>query len=820
MVYSFSALAQLVDGDELQANSNVPIKRLAIDSRLPISSDSLFIAIKGPRHNGHAYLSELYKRGVRSFLVSEQIDLRAYPEANVLKVSDTKRALQLLAAKHRAQFTYPLIGITGSNGKTTVKEWLSFLLADHFSVIRSPRSYNSQIGVPLSLWEMDKHHELAIIEAGISERNEMQKLQQMIKPNIGLLTNIGEAHQAGFDNLKEKTKEKLVLFEEAQLLVYRKGAYGIENVLKNSETRRDLTWSTSAAVEADFHLECEIKNESTNLLLTKEDSRQEYKIPFTDEAAIENAVHCIVLALHLEMDSNALQEKLNSLKPLAMRLEMIKGFNNCTLINDAYSADIHSLRIALDTLDRQVNKSKKTVVLSDFEQSDKEPQALHKELAELLKEHKVNRIVLVGKSISQSRNEFNKFAIVETYDDTQTFLSNLSTASFNDEAILVKGARKFQLEKIVSRLAEKKRQTVLEVNLNRVQENLNYYKSLLKPQTKLMVMVKALSYGAGSMEISKLLQYNQVDYLCVAYTDEGVELRKAGIHLPIMVLNTGVEDFAVLAKHKLEPVIYSLEQLKQLDDFLSVQSEIDFPIHIEFDTGMHRLGIMESDLENLKENLQDLGNIKVQSIFSHLSSSDEPSAESFTRSQFELFDKMYQSVLAIFEQAPLKHILNTAGIENFPDHQYDMVRLGIGLYGISQNESMKIKSVSSLKSFIAQIKELKAGESIGYNRNEVLKRDSKIAIVNIGYGDGLPRKCGNRNYAMLIAGQPAPIVGNVCMDMCMLDVSDIPKAKIGMEVLVFGDESPVQRLAEIGNTISYEILTGISPRVKRLYLSE
>ncbi|MBS1783358.1 MAG: bifunctional UDP-N-acetylmuramoyl-tripeptide:D-alanyl-D-alanine ligase/alanine racemase [Bacteroidetes bacterium] len=820
-------------GTWLSFFDNSEIEDLCIDSR-KINGDpnhTLFIAIQSSRRDGHQYIESAYRQGVRNFLVHQHIPTQNYPEANFLCVNDTKDALQKIVAAYRRQFSLPVFGITGSNGKTVVKEWLFQLLSDNFNIVRNPKSYNSQIGVPLAVWLIEPDHNLGIFEAGISQPGEMENLETIIHPDIGIFTNIGEAHSEGFLNQRQKINEKLVLFRHAKQLIYcsdnpdlNECIVSYQNQIKNAEASLQLfTWSQKH--DADLKI---IKIEKTlnqsHISAFIQGKEFTITIPFNDAASIENAIHCWC-ALHLlNKPHSFIQEKMSGLHSVAMRLELRHGINDCTIINDTYNSDLTSLQIALDFLEQQKQHQQHTLILSDMMQMGKSDLSLYEEVSELVDRRKVQRLIGVGIGLYKHRTLFKSIKKLKSifFKSTEDLLKQFHLLQFENEAILLKGARSFRFEKIGRLLEQKIHQTTLSINLSAISQNLNVFRGLLKPSIKLMAMVKAFSYGSGSFEIAHLLQFAGVDYLTVAYTDEGIALRKAGITMPIMVMSPDNTSFDLMIAWKLEPEIYNM---RSLTGFLAMAKTLQaqhYPIHIKLDTGMHRLGFMEQDISELTETLQNTSLIKVQSIFSHLAASDDPAFDYFTLVQAKRFDQMSQTLINALNYQPLRHLCNSAGIVRHPSLHYDMVRLGIGLYGVDNSEKngKKLVQVSTLKTTIAQIKQIDAGETIGYGRRGKVEAPKRIATVSIGYADGYPRAIANSAAYMLVQGKPAPIIGSVCMDMCMLDISSIPDSKEGDEVVVFGASLPVTQLAKWANTIPYEIMTGISQRVKRVYVEE
>ncbi len=818
--YRTKDIISIINGKALRLNENMQIDHLLIDSRKVYSpAASLFFALKGPRRDGHQFIPDLYKRGVRNFIVSKEIDITNYPEGNFILVNDTLWALQRLAAFHRKQFNIPVIGITGSNGKTIVKEWLYQLLHEKYNIVRSPKSYNSQIGVPLSIWQMNEHHQIAIIEAGISEPGEMENLEKIIQPTIGILTNIGEAHSENFINREEKLKEKLKLFAHASKII----AKGDDAWITRQMTKGKMNcffWGRNKTSDLQI-VSIESRDLQTEITVAIGSEILNFSIPFTDEAAIENAITCCSLMLVAGIEKSYIQEKMPLLQPVSMRLELVKGINGCAIINDSYSADLSSLNIALNFLDQQSTSSKRTVIVSDFLQTGLSEKKLYDEIAALLHSHHISKVISIGKNIGAYLNASDG-TIFQFYNSTEDFLQQFRSSQFKDETILVKGARVFEFEKIVHALEQKVHQTVLEINLNAIVHNLKEHQKFLNPSTKLMAMVKAFAYGSGGAEIAGILQYHKADYLGVAYADEGVELRKAGISLPVMIMNPEESTFDAIVENNLEPDIYSFELLRQFDLYLKQSGLQQYPVHIEVETGMNRLGFDLADIKQLGDTLNHTGSFKVRSVFSHLAASEDPSQDEFTFQQYNKFIEAADELEKLIGYALIKHIANSAAIVRHPQLQLDMVRLGIGMYGVDTTEknSVELQTVATLKSNIAQLKHLEKGESVSYNRKGVVNRDSIIATVRIGYADGYVRRLGNGVGKMLIRGKHAPVIGSVCMDMTMVDVTNIPNVAEGDEVIVFGKDLPIDQLADWAETIPYEIMTGISQRVKRVYFEE
>lgn len=819
--YNLSSIAEIIDG-KLAGKSSEVITTLLIDSRKIILPEGvLFFAIEGEQHNGHKYITQLVERGFKNFIVREEQDLPN--NCSQIIVQNTQQAFQNLAKHHREKFSYPVLAITGSNGKTIVKEWLFQLLQIDKNVVRSPKSYNSQVGVPLSIWKMNESHELAIIEAGISRSGEMEKLQQVIQPTDVLITNLHEAHDENFESRQQKANEKTKLVENAQRVFYCKDYKEIDLAL-TSFSGDKLCWSRHDR-SAELFIESTQKNsKGTQVQAIYKEKKIDLLIPFQDSASVENGIHCWLYLLENGYANSVIQERISHLSSVSMRLELKAGSNNNTLINDTYNSDVASLGIALDLLNQQHQHRNKILILSDILESGLHLESLYKEVAKLIDSKGVKNVIGVGEDLFSHQELFEKLDC-KFYESTAELLNELPSLNIKNSSVLIKGARKFKFEKISQALEQKTHETVLEINLSAIQNNLNYYRTKLKRDTKLMVMVKAFSYGSGSYEIANLLQFNNVDYLGVAYTDEGIELRKAGITLPIMVMNPEKDSFSAMIKYSLEPEIYSIELLQNFTEKLqsSLASEGEsYPIHIKLDTGMHRLGFEEQDMSELLSELKTNKWIRVQSVFSHLAGSGNEAFDDFTKTQADLFEKAAADIENMVGYQFDRHILNSGGIERFPEYQYNLVRLGIGLHGLgtTPEAQKKLQTAAILKSTISQIRKVKKGQTVGYNRSGIAERDIEIATVSIGYADGYSRRLGNGVGQMELNGKLVSIVGDVCMDMCMLDVTDV-KCSVGDSVIVFGsDKIPLTAIASQMGTIPYEVLTGISQRVKRVYFQE
>ncbi len=825
MVYTIEKITTLI-GARRFGNENAKVGFLLTDSRsLCFPEETLFFALKSGRNDGHNYIPELYRRGVRNFVVSEVPDdyETTYPKANFLKVVDTLEALQRLAERHRDEFNIPVVGITGSNGKTMVKEWLYQILSVDMNVTRSPRSYNSQIGVPLSVWLMNEQTQVGVFEAGISQPGEMLALRDIIQPTIAVLTNLGAAHQENFQSMEEKCREKLVLFHDAEVAVYDGDDTLVTTVLGTADYKGEkLFWSRKDKKAPMFIKAVEKKESATTVTYVYKGGEENwYSIPFIDEASVSNSLVCAIVALRLGVTPDQLDERMQQLEPVAMRLEVKEGRHGCTLINDSYNSDFNSLDIALDFMNRRPDHKgrTRTLILSDIMQSGVAPAQLYREVGDLVRKRGVEKFIGIGPVISAQQDEI-QVADKSFFATVGEFIHSAVFKSLRNEVILIKGARQFGFDRITELLVQKVHETVLEVNLNAVVSNLNYYRSFMKPETKLVCMIKADAYGAGSVEIAKTLQDHRVDYLAVAVADEGAMLRGNGITSNIMIMNPEMSAFKTMFDNDLEPEVYSFRLLDALVKAAEAEGITGYPVHIKLDTGMHRLGFdPEHDMEELIKRLKRQNAIIPRSVFSHFVGSDSDNFDDFSAHQFELFDKGSRQLQAAFDHKILRHIDNSAGIEHFPERQLDMCRLGLGLYGINPRDNSVINNVSTLKTTILQLRHVPAGDTVGYSRKGTIDHDSVIAAIPIGYADGLNRHLGNRHCYCLVNGQRAEYVGNICMDVAMIDVTGID-CKEGDSVEIFGDHLPVTVLSDVLDTIPYEVLTGISNRVKRVYFQD
>ena len=817
-----------------ETNNSIPIRDLDIDSRnIEHPATAMFIALKTPLRDGHAYLQDAWQKGVRNFLVSRPVETASLADSNIILVKDTLDALQQIAAAHRKQFNIPVIGITGSNGKTIVKEWLYQLLSNDFNIIRSPKSYNSQVGVPLSVWPMNAEHQLAILEAGISQPGEMEKLERIIHPTIGVFTNIGEAHSEGFMNARQKINEKLILFRHARQLVYCYDHTGLNECIgqymsqvrnsRNEEPLELFTWSRKN--EATLRVsQINTVNGKTNISALYKGKEISITIPFSDDASVENAIHCWCVMLMMGIGHKDIKARMATLQQVSMRLELRHGINDSTVINDAYNSDLTSLQSALNYLEQQKQHAQHTVILSDMLQIGRRDLDLYDEVAASVSRRGIQRFIGIGPALYKNKAAFRKYKKLRSifFKSTEDFLKNFHLLTFNKEAILLKGARVFAFEKIGLLLEQKVHQTVMSIDLSALTHNLNVFRAELSPGVKTMAMVKAFAYGSGSFEIANLLQYAGVDYLSVAYTDEGIALRRSGIKMPAMVMSPDATSFDRMIAWKLEPELFNFRSLKEFISIAKTLEVKDYPVHIKMDTGMHRLGFNPADLDELARIIKESPQIHIASIFSHLAASEDPDEDAFTAQQGRLFGEMSSKLMQVLPYKPMRHLCNSAGIVRHHGLHFDMVRIGLGLYGVDGSHALhnRLRQISQLKTSIAQVRNVPAGDSIGYGHHTIAPQDMRIATICIGYADGYPRTLGNSRAYVLIHGKPAKTVGSICMDMCMVDISHIPEAQEGDDAIIYGKELPVTQLASWAGTISYEIMTGISQRVKRVYVNE
>ena len=833
MNYTIEKITTLI-GARRYGEHDAKVGWLLTDSRsLCFPEETLFFALHTKRNYGHRYIGDLYRRGVRCFVVEvvPEHHTEVYPDANFLKVTSSIAALQRLAERHRDEFNIPIVGITGSNGKTMVKEWLYQVLSgvscwdaeddgQRFSVTRSPRSYNSQIGVPLSVWLLNEQTQVGIFEAGISQPGEMLALRDIIQPTIGVLTSLGTAHQENFRSMEEKCMEKLQLFHDTEAVVYCSDDDIVSRCIRRSQYKGDrLNWSRYNEEAHLFVQKSEVRASVCHIVYVYQGQQYEYSIPFIDEASIDNSITTTVIALRLGMTPAQIAKRMATLEPVAMRLEVKQGQHGCTLINDSYNSDINSLDIALDFVQRRAENTKNTLILSDIDQSGEQPETLYREVAELSMKRGVQKLIGIGKQIASQQH---LFAIPEKYffDDTDQLTRSTVFQQLRNETILLKGSRRFGFDQLAELLEEKVHETILEVNLNALVANLNYYRSFLHPDTKIVCMIKADGYGSGAVEIAKTLQEHRVDYLAVAVADEGVTLRKAGITSNIMIMNPELTAFKTMFDYDLEPEVYSFRLLDALIKAARKEGITGWPVHIKLDTGMHRLGFdPRHDMPELISRLTHQQAVIPRSVFSHFVGSDSDDFDRFSAHQYQLFIEGSDQLQAAFSHHIIRHIDNSAGIEHFPERQMDMCRLGLGLYGIDPRDNRVLNTVSTLKTIILQLRHVPKDETVGYSRKGKLERDSVIAAIPIGYADGLDRHLGRGRCYCLVNGQKAPYVGNICMDVAMIDVTDIPCHE-GDVVEIFGQHLPVTVLSDVLDTIPYEVFTGVSNRVKRVYVSE
>ena len=822
MKYNISEIIAALGIKQKKTTHDSVITILLTDSRkISNPEQTLFFALTTKTNDGHNFINDLYLQGVRNFVVSTNYIISdTHTEANFLVVKTPLEALQKLVAYHRRKFDIPVIGITGSNGKTVVKEWLYQLLHYDYNIVRSPPSYNSQTGVPLSVCQLDDTATLGIFEAGISMPDEMECLEPVIYPTIGVFTKLGEAHQENFASMQQKCTEKLELFINSEVIIYNEDNPIISRCVENMAlSHKTFTWSRQNRESPLYISNIQSTDDKTIIKYSFLGYETDLEIPFIDGASIENAISSLATLLYMRVLPEDIKERMITLEPVAMRLDVRTGKNGCILINDTYNSDFNSIKIALEFQNqRKMDKPlKKTLILSDVFQSGLLPKTLYRKVSEVVEQNSIDRIIGIGSDISQYSSVFNMEK--QFFNTTDDFIKSQIWKQFKDELILVKGARSFHFEKIIALLEKRIHETVLEVDLDALVHNFNLYKSKIDRNVKLIAMVKANGYGAGAVEIAKTLQYHRCGYLAVAVASEGVTLRDAGIAIPIIVLNPEVNGFEELFNAGLEPEIYNF---RILDSFIKDAKRLgvtDYPIHVKLDTGMHRLGFVQSEIPKLIDILQKQKSLRIESIFTHLAASESWVFDEYTAKQVETFEELSTQIEEQFNYKIYRHVLNSAGIERFPNSQHDMVRLGIGLYGISASGINGLQNVCTLKTTILQIKTLKSNDSVGYGRKEMLDHDARIATIRIGYADGLSRQFGNRVGKVLINGAYAPIIGNVCMDLCMVDVTNV-KAKEGDEVIIFGKDLSVVELAESISTIPYEILTSVSPRVKRIYVKQ
>jgi len=822
--YSLQQFAEMIGGTIVGEAADVDIIHLVTDSRqFTRREGAVFFALKGERNDGHNYVKTLADAGMKNFVLSNPAVAEGIDGINVIRVDDTLVALQKAGAAHRARFEIPVTAITGSNGKTVVKEWLFQLLQKKQRVMRSPRSYNSQIGVPLSAWLLGQRHEAAIFEAGISKPGEMQKLKEIIAPDTGIFTNIGPAHAENFKDLTSKVNEKLKLFTEVKRLIYCRDHREIDSRIRAVFSGKETmlrSWSLIDS-DADLHIALERGEENTSMHCTYGSRKFTAVLPFTDAASIENAGHCIMYLLEAGHSDSEIAEGISGLTPIAMRLEQLDGINGCTLLNDVYNSDLASLEIALDQLKLQRKNKTFIAIVSDLVQTGEPPETLYPRVAELIALKGADRFIGIGPDISSQQEAF-KGIQAEFYPDTSAFLRDFKHGDYRSANILIKGARRFSFERITSILSEKTHETILEIDLERLRENLDFLRSRLNPDTKIMVMVKAFSYGSGAYEIARTLEFYGTSYLAVAYADEGISLREAGITMPIMVLNPEISTYDAMIRYRLEPQIFSFLTLEKFTQALFArEGDWPFPIHIKINTGMNRLGFDPNEMQELGSRLAANDAVKPVAVFTHLAGSDAEGFDPLTEKQVARFEAAVTELDKWIEKPYMKHVLNSQGVLRHPQYQYDMVRVGLALYGLSGNAEFRkhLKPVSRLITTVSQVRHVEAGEGVGYNPKNTLEHPTEVAVIPVGYADGIPRTLGNGKGHVMIRDKRAPFIGNICMDMSMVDVTGIG-CREGDKVEVFGDRMDVYEMADNLNTIPYEVLTSISQRVKRIYLHQ
>ncbi len=820
MQYTSLEISKIVNG-KLIGRSDLVVSNVVIDSRqVSISAGDAFFAIRGKNHDGHRFIGNLYNKGIRTFLVEILPENSGeFQDAAFILTDNTIRALQLLASDKRKSFSSPVIGITGSAGKTVVKEWLADILGLTIPVVRSPKSYNSQIGVPLSVLKLDEQYKLGIFEAGISLPGEMDRLRQVMNPEIGIITNIGDAHRENFPDDTAKAREKLKLFKNAKTIIYCSDQELIDDLILNDDTfnnKKLVDWSYKKS-GAKIRVKSNIRSGNmTGAEISYNGETYNFLIPFSDRASVENALTVIAVCLAMGTDTSVISKGLSGLVSVAMRMEKRTGINGCQLIEDFYNSDPGSLSMALDYLTSQKSR-KKALILSDFIESGRIEKELYADVAGLVRKTGIERFIGIGPALSRNMDLFEKGA--RFYYSTDDFIRHFNPDDYKNEIILLKGARRFEFEDIGKLLELQVHQTLMEVNLDAIAHNLNEFRRLLAPETGIMVMVKAFAYGAGPAEIASLLEYHRVSYLGVAYADEGIELRNAGVRLPVMVMNPDPSSSELMIRYSLEPEIYSFQALEKFSEVSSRHGLFQYPVHIKIDSGMHRLGFMPDEIVKLTDNIKKTGSIKIASVFSHLASSDDPEFDQFTHQQVKVFVKEVSQIRKAVGYPFIRHICNSSAIVRFPEYQFEMVRLGIGIYGAGSFPGLSLRPAGRFTSRISQIKKIPAGDPVGYGCADVSDNERIIAIIPAGYADGLNRKLGNRNGSLFIRNRRVPIIGNVCMDMCMVDISDID-AEVGDEAEIFGGNITVDEMAEKCQTIPYEILTSIPGRVKRVFSRE
>jgi alanine racemase len=819
---NFHSLPELIPGSKLISTTDDPctLTEISVDTRdIKNGKNLIFLAIKGPNHNGHKFIKDAYDKGVRNFIVEKAEEYHPYyinlPKANILQVPNSIQALQKIASSYRKKFQCPVVAITGSNGKTIVKEWLTEILSTVYTVTSNPKSYNSQIGVPLSVFLINKDTQYGIFEAGISLPNEMENLSEIILPTLGIFTHLGEEHKENFQSTEHRIKEKIKLFKTCKTIFYRADYTLLDKLIKETYPNTKLiNWSYDKNSQAIYI--ASLSENNLTLKSTIDNTKYKFNLPFIDKESVENAINCIVFCLHEGLDYKLIENKIEVIQATPMRLTLKKGINNCQIIEHSYNNNINSLKQSLEFMHRQKFKQKKTIILSDYQNHKQNKKQFYTSIVQLLVDNNIDKFIGIGNDLSNYRNLFESIPNTIFFLSTEEFIKNLSIDEFRDEIIIINGSKNFKFTQITQKFLKKTHFTTLEIQLDAITHNINFFRNQITPNTKIMAMVKAYSYGIGDYEIANLLQNNLVDYLCVAYVDEAIKLRKNGITLPIMVMVSTEKNFSKLIEYNLEPEVYSIDFLEKL---ITIKQSIK--VHIEVDTGMHRLGLNTNELKKLITLLKENTNIHIKSIFSHLVGSSNKGHDNFTKEQITKLRDFANKVEEELDIKVLKHILNTSGTMRFSDNQLDMVRIGIGIHGISECKTFKekLKIASTLKSYIIQISHIKKGETIGYNRSFVAANNMKIATIPIGYADGIPRELGNKNAQVYLNGYLTPIVGEICMDLTMIDVTHI-QALEGDEVIIFGSQNPLENLIANTKIIPHEILSNIGPRVKRIYYTE
>ena len=821
-MYTATQIAQILGSDpSLLANKEAQVSRLSMDTRkIESPEETLFFALSGSMLDGYEFIQDAMEKGIKN-IVAEKSPGLVSSKVNLFIVPNSLAALQKLATYHRSVFSdIEVVGITGSNGKTTIKEWLSQMIHDR-QIVKNPKSYNSQTGVPLSVWQIKNGDKLGIFEAGISQPNEMYKLADIIQPTIGLFTMIGDAHAAGFSSLAEKLNEKLNLFATAKTIIFEEDDLIVSMAIRERyHDKQLLSWGKSADATLYRIIEIQRSNYQTLVRIVFQEKEYSLTIPFSDSASMENVLHCTALMLHLGIDIHDIAESILKLQNIPMRLEMKNGMHHSILINDTYNADLQSFKIALEFLSQQAGSREKMLILSDFMHTGLDPNQLNHQLANLIHAHQISHVIGVGSQVKSLEKFLDPFILFSYYETTEDIIKKLSQKEIENKAILVKGARAFHLEKLIHALSDKAHSATLETDLQAIEHNMKVFTDHLSKNTQIIAVIKASAYGSGSEELARFLEFKKVGYLAVAFIDEGIQLRRAGVLLPIIILNPDRNGVPDMIKYDLEPEVYSIDQLVEIMSIVALDENKNFNVHIKLDTGMHRLGLSKDDIEELVELLIQNKYIKVKSIFSHLSSSEDPGDDAYTHAQVAALNQYYDQITARIGYKPAKHILNSAGIIRFPQYHFDLVRLGLGLYGIDSTSTIvgQLEKVHTLKATVVQIKKIAASEYVGYNRKWIASEDGRIAIINIGYADGLLRLAGNSKYTVNIRGHEYTIIGNVCMDLTIVDIGQATDIVVGDEVIIFGKTKPVERLAEVCQTIPYEILSRISGRVRRLYV--